>query len=112
MIRFDQRICRNLPAASSREWLETNGLRGYASSTIIGMNSRRYHGLLVAATLPPRWTRCWYRNLRRHCLLMVKRISYLGTDILARSNHKGMGTSRSSGWTHFPYSCLKVPIFG
>ena len=29
------------------EWLETNGLGGYASSTITGSNSRRYHGLLV-----------------------------------------------------------------
>ncbi len=37
----------------SREWLETNGLGGYASSTIIGMNTRRYHGLLVAADPPP-----------------------------------------------------------
>jgi len=35
------------------EWLETNGLGGYASSTITGANTRRYHGLLVAATKPP-----------------------------------------------------------
>src|SRR3954464_3123106 len=53
MIRFDQDICGNLDAALSREWLETNGLGGYASSTITGMNTRRYHGLLVAATKPP-----------------------------------------------------------
>ena len=45
--------CRDLEAASSREWLETNGLGGYASSSIGGMNTRRYHGLLVAATKPP-----------------------------------------------------------
>jgi predicted glycogen debranching enzyme len=36
-----------------REWLETNGIGGYASSTTTGLNSRRYHGLLVAATRPP-----------------------------------------------------------
>jgi len=36
-----------------REWLETNGLGGFASSTILGLNTRRYHGLLVAATKPP-----------------------------------------------------------
>jgi predicted glycogen debranching enzyme len=36
-----------------REWLETNGLGGFASSTIIGLNTRRYHGLLVAATKAP-----------------------------------------------------------
>ncbi|HEV2720347.1 MAG TPA: amylo-alpha-1,6-glucosidase [Thermoanaerobaculia bacterium] len=35
------------------EWLEANGLGGYASSTACGMNTRRYHGLLVAATKPP-----------------------------------------------------------
>lgn len=35
------------------EWLETNGLGGWASSTVSGAHSRRYHGLLVAATRPP-----------------------------------------------------------
>lgn len=37
----------------SLEWLETNGLGGYASSTVSGAHSRRYHGLLVAAMHPP-----------------------------------------------------------
>lgn len=36
-----------------REWLLANGLGGYASSTITGANSRKYHGLLVAALNPP-----------------------------------------------------------
>lgn len=53
MIRFDEEVCGNLEAALSREWIETNGLGGFASSTIIGLNTRRYHGLLVAATKPP-----------------------------------------------------------
>jgi len=37
----------------SREWLETNGIGGFASSTIVGANTRRYHALLCAATQPP-----------------------------------------------------------
>jgi predicted glycogen debranching enzyme len=53
MIQFNQEICGNIDAAQSREWLETNGIGGFASSTIIGLNTRRYHGLLVAATKPP-----------------------------------------------------------
>src|SRR5437868_15342411 len=53
MIQCSKEICRNLDAASQREWLETNGLGGFASSTIAGLNTRRYHGLLVAATQPP-----------------------------------------------------------
>jgi len=37
----------------SKEWLITNGLGGYASSSVAGANTRRYHGLLVAARNPP-----------------------------------------------------------
>src|SRR5579872_864673 len=50
---LDERICSDLSLSCSREWLETNGIGGYASSTITGHNTRRYHGLLVAATKPP-----------------------------------------------------------
>jgi predicted glycogen debranching enzyme len=48
-----QVIINDFNAALQREWLETNGLGGFASSTVIGLNTRRYHGLLVAATHPP-----------------------------------------------------------
>ncbi len=46
-----------LNRAVTFEWLSTNGLGGYASSTIVGLNTRGYHGLLVAALNPPvdRW---------------------------------------------------------
>ena len=53
MIQFDASICGNLQSSPAREWLETNGLGGFASSTIVGLNTRRYHGLLIAATQPP-----------------------------------------------------------
>jgi len=53
MIEMDQESCRNLETALSREWLETNGIGGFSSSTITGLNTRRYHGLLTAATKPP-----------------------------------------------------------
>lgn len=36
-----------------REWIITNGIGGYASSTIVGVNTRKYHGLLVAPFTPP-----------------------------------------------------------
>jgi len=36
-----------------REWLETDGLGGFASGTVSGLRTRRYHGLLVTATTPP-----------------------------------------------------------
>jgi predicted glycogen debranching enzyme len=43
----------NLEPGLSQEWLLTNGIGAYSSSTIVGCNRRRYHGLLCAATLPP-----------------------------------------------------------
>jgi predicted glycogen debranching enzyme len=50
---FDQNICADLDRAAAMEWLETNGLGGFSSSTISGLNTRRYHALLTAATKPP-----------------------------------------------------------
>jgi predicted glycogen debranching enzyme len=43
--RFDEVI--------QKEWLLTNGLGSYASSTVLGINTRKYHGLLIAALRPP-----------------------------------------------------------
>ena len=53
MIKFDSKICTNFDEALSREWLETNGIGGFAGGTISGANSRRYHAVLTAATKPP-----------------------------------------------------------
>jgi predicted glycogen debranching enzyme len=46
-------VLRDFEQSSRLEWLETNGLGGWAMSTVSGAHSRRYHGLLVAATRPP-----------------------------------------------------------
>jgi predicted glycogen debranching enzyme len=53
MFELDRESCRNISVALSREWLETNGIGGFSSSTVCGLNTRRYHGLLTAATKPP-----------------------------------------------------------
>jgi len=53
LISFGREICGDLGAGLRREWLVTNGLGGYASGTVAGVNTRRYHGLLVAALAPP-----------------------------------------------------------
>ncbi len=52
-LRLDAQTCRHLESAVHREWLITNGLGGYASGTVAGINTRRYHGLLVASMNPP-----------------------------------------------------------
>jgi predicted glycogen debranching enzyme len=52
-ISFGREICGDLVAAERREWLVTNGLGGYASGSVAGVLTRRYHGLLIAALQPP-----------------------------------------------------------
>ena len=43
----------SLEEGIQKEWIITNGLGGFASSTIIGANTRKYHGLLIAPLTPP-----------------------------------------------------------
>ncbi|MEH1883177.1 amylo-alpha-1,6-glucosidase [Nostoc sp.] len=52
-MEFGREICGNLDTGESREWLVSNGIGGYASGTVAGLLTRRYHGLLVAALKPP-----------------------------------------------------------
>lgn len=52
-LRFGREICGDLGQASKREWLITNGLGGFASGTISGLLTRRYHALLIASECPP-----------------------------------------------------------
>jgi predicted glycogen debranching enzyme len=47
------RLPADYGALAALEWLETNGLGGYASGTVAGAGTRGYHGLLVAAVRPP-----------------------------------------------------------
>src|ERR1700681_1995696 len=52
-VEFGREICGVLDVAEQREWLVTNGIGGFASGTVSGNLTRRYHGLLVAALHSP-----------------------------------------------------------
>ena len=71
--KIDLRDCLN------KEWIITNGLGGFCSSTVIGANTRRYHGLLVAPLIPP---------AQRHLLVskVDEKIEVNGEEITAKSN--------------------------
>ena len=53
-ITLSSEVLSRFSKAIQKEWLITNGLGGYSSSTVLGLNTRKYHGLLVAALRPPR----------------------------------------------------------
>lgn len=59
-IRLGRHITSNRKTAFNREWLVTNGIGGYATATLGGARTRRYHGLLIAALSEP---------ITRHLLL-------------------------------------------
>jgi predicted glycogen debranching enzyme len=52
-ITFSEDTLSQFEESIKNEWLITNGLGGYASSTVLGLNTRKYHALLVAALRPP-----------------------------------------------------------
>lgn len=51
--QLNSSLLHRYDAATQYEWLETNGLGGYASSTVIGTHTRRYHGLFASARNAP-----------------------------------------------------------
>lgn len=100
MIAFGREICGDLGAAERREWLVTNGLGGYASGTVAGLVTRRYHGLLVAALTPP---------LGR--TLMVAKLDeiaeYAGQEFPLATNRWRDGTVAPHGYEHIEHFRLE-----
>lgn len=105
-VRLGREICGNLEAARRREWLVTNGLGGYASGTVSGINTRRYHGLLVAALAPP---------VDRTVLVAgtVEWISYAGRRYPLSTHEYGDGTVAPDGYRHIESFRLEgtIPVW-
>jgi len=73
------------PFYEGDEWLETNGLGGWAGSSIIGCHTRRYHGLLVAATKPPTERMLLLSKLDETVIMNNERFE-LGTNLYNGNN--------------------------
>jgi len=92
-VEFGRAVCGELRAAEEREWLITNGLGGFASGTVAGTLTRRYHGLLVAALKPP---------LGRTVLVskLDETADYDGQTYALGTNRWGDGTVDPHGYRH------------
>lgn len=77
----------------SKEWIVTNGAGAYASSSICGANTRKYHGLLVAALNPP---------TNRHVLVSKLEEAVLldGDNFIPFSTNQYPGTTYPQGFLH------------
>lgn len=106
MIAFDKDTCTDFETALSKEWLETNGLGGFASSTIIHCNTRRYHGLLVAATQPPVGRMMMVNTLEEWVTLNDVRYDlscHQYPDVLHPQGHKNLIGFRLDPWPIWTY---------
>ena len=74
----------------AREWLVTNGLGGYASGTVAGVATRRYHGLLVAALSAP------FGRIMTLSHLCEKVRTEPGRDVLIGGDETGAGSDSPS----------------
>ncbi|MGE5371743.1 MAG: amylo-alpha-1,6-glucosidase [Solirubrobacterales bacterium] len=89
-----------LPRGKEREWLLTNGIGGFASSTISGINTRRYHGLLVAALKPPGDRRVLVSKLEEEVWIDEHRFSLFGSETVG--GFSGMGFHYLQTFRRFP----------
>src|SRR6516225_333559 len=92
-VEFGREICGSLEIAEQREWLVTNGIGGYASGTVSGNLTRRYHGLLVAALKPP---------VGRTQLVakLEETASYDGSDYALATNRWASGAVEPKGYVN------------
>ena len=113
MTTFDASLLNRFDKATQYEWLETNGIGGYACSTLIGTNTRKYHGLLIAASQPP---------VGRQVLIskMEEKI-YAGDKTYNLSTNKYHGTIHPNGYIYlkefqhrifpeFTYRCNGIEV--
>jgi predicted glycogen debranching enzyme len=105
-LAFGRDVLGDAERASRLEWLVTNGIGGFASGTVSGALTRRYHGLLVAALKPP---------LARTLLLskLSERIELDGVAIDLDTNAWASGTLAPRGHVHLESFRLEdsVPVW-
>ena len=84
------------PAGRQKEWLLTNGIGGFAASTISGINTRRYHGLLIASLKPPVDRRLLLAKLEEEVIVDGKRYKLFASQTLGGFAGYGLITCWSS----------------
>lgn len=92
-MEFGKAYWRTFEQGIQREWIVANGIGGFASSTIIGANSRRYHGLLIASLHPP---------VKRHLIL-----SKLDESIEVKGEKYDLFTNQTPGFISEGYIHLQ-----
>ena len=103
-------LCSNFDRAIQLEWIVTNGLGGYASSTILNINTRKFHGLLFVAFKPP---------VDRHLLLSkIDEEIQIGNDRFPLNSNEFRdviypdGHRNLKGFTMHPFPTFYYQVYG
>src|SRR5215467_3303917 len=108
MIHFEKTVCSNLDSALNREWLETNGLGGFACGTLAGINTRRYHGLLTAALNPPGGRMLLLSKLEETLIIGGRRIDLSTNEYMGAIHPQGYESLASFRQDPFPTFTFEV----
>jgi glycogen debranching enzyme len=97
-------ICRDLGQTMVSEWLDTNGCGGFASSTIAGMNTRRYHSLLIASLDAPVGRVAYLSSIQETATVGSHSLE-LGCNVYHDVVHpRATGISNTYRWNPIPFS--------
>ncbi|MGE5396352.1 MAG: amylo-alpha-1,6-glucosidase [Chitinophagales bacterium] len=100
------------PEGKMREWLLTNGLGGFASGTVSGINTRRYHGLLIAALKPPADRRLLLAKLEEEIFIDDRKYSLFCSQTLGGYSGHGYHLLHEFHLDPFPrYTFLIEDVF-
>jgi len=103
-ITLSSEVLSRFSEAVQKEWIITNGLGGFSSSTVLGLNTRKYHGLLVAALNPP--------GERTVCLSKLDEDVLIGENIYRLGANEFHGTIYPQGYQYLKeFSISPFPTF-
>ncbi|NLW44199.1 MAG: glycogen debranching protein [Syntrophomonadaceae bacterium] len=89
------------PAGKRKEWLLTNGIGGFAASTISGINTRRYHGLLIASLKPPVDRRLLLAKLEEEVIIDGRAYKLFASETVG--GFSGYGFNHLLEFRRFPF---------
>ena len=113
MLRFSHHELGDFSRSLRLEWLETNGLGGYAMGTVAGAHTRRYHGLLCVALRPPVDRRMFLSKLEDSLQIDGDRwplSSNLYGDIVHPDGHQRIAQYRLDPWPIWTYEVKAATV--
>ena len=105
VVHFGPEICGTYGSATEREWLVTNGLGGFACGTVAGIQTRRYHGMLIASLPEIGRTLVFSR--------VEETLRYAGDEYALSANRWASGTVEPEGFRYIEkfYLAGSIPVW-